>query len=80
MLAEKSGDSRNIHQPGANCVDDEFGGLVNSERIHNVGTVYGDCVGAEFESNGDFLVRLAVNDHLQHLKFPLREACIAFAL
>ena len=52
--------SRQIHQSVADGVDHEFGGLVDAQRVHDVGAMDGDGVGAEFERRGDFLVRLPV--------------------
>ena len=43
----KDRDSRNVHQPGANRIDDEFRGLVNPQSVHDVGTMNGDRIGAE---------------------------------
>src|SRR5450755_1094568 len=39
-----------------------------------------DGVGAEIEDGRDFFIRLAVDDHLQHLEFTLRESSVAFTL
>ena len=57
---EMTGGSRDVHQPVADRVDHEFGGLVDAERVHDVGAVHRDGVGAEIEHGRDLLVRLAV--------------------
>src|SRR5579859_6456721 len=72
--AENCGGSRNIYQPVANGVDDELCGLVNAECVHDIGTVDGNGVHAEFELSGDFLVGFAVADKLQNLHFARGQA------
>src|SRR6266516_4717816 len=79
FLPGKTGDSRNVHQPGANRVDDELGSFVDAESVHDVSAVNGYGIGAEFEDRGNFLVRLAVNDHLKDFKLPRSEGGVAFA-
>ena len=74
----KTCDSRNVHQPRADRVHNKFGGLVDSQRIHNVGTVDSHSIGAEIEGSRNFFVRFSVDDHLQHFQFALRESCSAF--
>ena len=63
-----SGGSRQVHQAVADGVDDELGGLVDPERVHDVGAVHGDRVDAQLERGGDLAVGLAVADELQHLQ------------
>src|SRR6266699_2712355 len=75
--AENICDSRNVHQPGADGVDHKLGGLVNAERVHNVGAMDRNCIRTQIENCGDFLVRLAIDDHLQYLKFARRETSTA---
>ena len=58
-----NGDSRNIHQPVADGVNDQFGGLMNTESVHDVGAVHGDSVGAEVELLRDLFVRYVVLGH-----------------
>jgi hypothetical protein len=60
--ARKIGGSRNIHQAAANGVDHEFGSFVNSEGIHDIGTVNGDSVRAQVSIDRNFFVRLARDD------------------
>src|SRR5580700_4812530 len=65
--------SPNVHQPGANGVNDQFGGLVNAERVHDVGAMNGYGVGAEVEIGSDFFVRFALDDHRQDLDLSRSE-------
>ena len=44
---------------------------MNAEGIHDVCAVNRNGVGAQVEGGGNFLVRFAVNDHLQDLEFAL---------
>src|SRR5579864_746857 len=73
-------DSRNVHQPGADRIHHQFRSLVNSQRVHDVGAVNGDSVSTEIERGGDFLVRLAIDDHLQDFQLPMRERRAALSL
>ena len=51
---EMTADSRKVHQPGLDGVDDQFRGLVNVESVHDIGAMYGDGIGAEVQSVRDF--------------------------
>src|SRR6185312_5356975 len=75
-----NGDSRNIHQPVADGVHDQLGGLVNAESVHDIGAMHSDGVGAEVELLRDLFVRLAVADELQDFHFTRDQACAAFSL
>src|SRR5690348_14435799 len=75
-----NGDSRNIHQPVADGVHDQFGGPVNAESVHDVGAMHGNGVGAEVELLCDLFVRFAVADQLQDFHFTRGEACAALSL
>ena len=44
---EKTGDSRQAYQSVADGIHDQFGGFVNSQRIHDVGAMYGNRVDAQ---------------------------------
>src|SRR5207237_6970957 len=66
-------DSRNVHQPIADGINHEFGGLMNAERIHNVGSMHGDGVGAEIKLGGNFLVRS--EEHTSELQSHLNLVC-----
>lgn len=48
--------SGNIHQPVADRIHHQFRRLVDAERIHDVGPMYGHGVRAEVELVSDFLV------------------------
>lgn len=56
--------SRNIHQTRADGIDDQFGCLVNIERIHNVCTMNGDGIRTEIQGGGNFFIGLSVADQL----------------
>jgi len=43
-----------VTKPLRNSVDNQFGGFVNAECIHDVGTVHRDGVGTEIQINGQF--------------------------
>ena len=60
-LQGKTGDSRNVHQPGADGINDKLGRFMNAEGGHDVGAINGHRVGAEVESRGDFFIRFAIS-------------------
>ena len=70
--------SQRIDQPVLQRVDDELRGLVDAERVHDVGAMHGDGVGAQLELDGDLLVRKAVANQLQDLELARRETTVAF--
>jgi hypothetical protein len=55
---------RNTYETVADRVDDEFGCLMDTESLHDVGAVNRHGIGAELQVVGDFLVRLAIHDQL----------------
>ncbi len=59
------GDSRDVHQAVADGVDDQLGGFVNAERVHDIGAMDADGVDAERKLVGDFFVGFAVDDELE---------------
>ena len=67
--SEMSAGSRDAHQPVANRVDHQLGGIVDAERLHDIGAMDGDGVRAEAQQDRDVLVRFAVDDELQHFQF-----------
>lgn len=72
IISRLRGTLRNIHQPVADSVHHQFSGLVDTQRIHNVGAMHGDGIGAEVELAGDFLVRQTTDDQLQYLQLTHR--------
>jgi len=74
----RNGGSRQIHQPISNGVDDEFGGFVNAQTIHDVGAMHGNGVRAEIEFRGDFLVGFSSDDMLQDFEFARGETGFTF--
>src|ERR1700722_18945487 len=73
-------DSPNVPQPGANGIDHQLRSLMNSQRVHNVRPMDGNGVGAQIECRLNLLIRLAVDDHLQHLQFALCKGGATLAL
>ena len=53
---ETNGDSRNIHQAIADGVNDQLRRFVDSQRIHDIGAMNGDGIGAEIQFIGDGFV------------------------
>ena len=47
---------RDVDETIADCVDDEFGRLMDAERLHDIGAVNGYSIHAELQVIGDFLV------------------------
>ena len=45
--AETCGASRDAHQPLADRVDHQFGGVVDAQRLHDIGAVHGHRIDAE---------------------------------
>ena len=68
------------HQAVGDRVDDQLGGLVDAERVHDVGAVDRHRVDAEIELLGDLAVRKAGADVLQHLELARRQPVTALAL
>src|ERR1700730_4972001 len=62
-----------------NGVDDELGGLVNVERVHDVGAMDRDSVGAEVECLRDLAIGAAVADELQNLELARGQSVRAFS-
>src|ERR1700686_2179658 len=84
LPTERTGDSRKIasrkiNQPVADRVDNQLGGLVDSQSVHHVGTVDGDGVRAKVEGGRNLLVGLAIHDHLQHFEFAWGKRGVALA-
>src|ERR1700680_2866782 len=69
-----------IPQAIANGVNDELSGLVDSQRVHDVGTMHPDGVCAETELRGNFLVGFAGDNVLQNLQLARGESAGTFAL
>src|SRR5450432_3836872 len=67
-----------IDQAVADGVDDQFGGFVNAESVHDIGAVDGDSVGAETQVDGDFLIGFSRDDMLQNFQLAGSEAGAAF--
>ena len=76
---ERNGDSRKIYQPIADCVDDKLSRLVNAQRVHNIGAMHGDSVGAQIQLIRNFLVRFTVHDVLKDFEFAGSEARVTLA-
>src|SRR5579864_731402 len=77
--AETSGGSRNVYQPIANGINHEFGGLVYSQRIHDIGAMHGNGIHAEVKLRGNLFIRFAIADQLQDLDFACCQPRIPFA-
>src|SRR5881392_735678 len=71
--------SRERDQPVRDGVDDELRRLVQAERIHDVRAVDGDRVDAEIELPGDFAIRQAGANELQHFELAWRQRMCALA-
>ena len=61
------------NNPLAHCIEDDFGGIVESQFLHHVGAVCLDGVGTEVENRGRFLIRFSLRQELQDFAFPLRQ-------
>src|SRR5581483_4508456 len=72
--------SRNVYQPIADGVYDQFSGLVNPERVHDIDAIHDYHVGTEIKLVGNFFVGFPVTDELQNLDFSWRQARVALAL
>src|SRR6516164_466741 len=59
-------------------VNNQFGSLVDSKRVHDVRAMDGNCVRAEMQFGGNLLVRFAARNQLQDLKFACRQAMFPF--
>ena len=80
--AEKCVDSRPNVVEGSQRVDeavlqrvhDELGGLVDAQRVHDVGAMNGNGVHAEIQLGGDFAVGEPVANQLEHFGLARRQA------
>ncbi len=72
--------SRKIYQPVADGVNDQFGGLVDAQRIHDVGTMNRHGVRAKIEHRRNLLVGFPIHDHLQDFEFAGREMFVPLPL
>ena len=62
-----------LDQAVADGVDHQFRGVVNIQRLHDIGAMHGNGVGAESQHGGDFFVRFSVHDQLQDFEFARGE-------
>ena len=76
---ESGAGSRKIYQAVADRVNHQFGGLVDAQRVHDVGAMYSNSVGAEIKHRGNFLVGFSFDDHLQNFKFARGQMLAAVA-
>ena len=77
---ERSAVHRDVHQTVANGVDDQLGGLVNSERIHDIGAMNRHGVGAEVEVGRQSPCSTCLRRSVSGFRVRAREPGIAFAL
>ena len=74
---ENHAGSRKIYQAVADGVDHQFSGLVDSQRVHDIGAMHGHGVRAKIEHRGDLFVGFSFHDHLQNFQLARGEVLVA---
>src|ERR1700730_2604458 len=77
---ESAAGARKIYQPVADSVDHQFSGFVDTQRVHEIGAMYGHRVRTQFERRRNLLVGFPVHDHLQDFQFSWCEMGVALTL
>ena len=71
--------SERVDEAVLQCVDDELGGLVDTQRVHDVGAMHGDGVHAEVELGSNLAIREPITNQLEHFCFARSQTPCALA-
>src|SRR5215470_4698878 len=71
---------RDVHQPVADGIDHQFGRLMDTQRVHDVGAVDGHRIRTQIQLAGNLLIREPGDNELKHLKLANRQTGLALPL